>query len=204
MSPRGPPAERRLGVLAEGVVAGGGAYVVGYVVTFLLMRGPARRVVEGSVPTWKVVGWYHYNAHFVDVVARRSVGALGGSEAVNLLAESSADTATFVYAVPPMALVLAGGAVAWRRSDADVLSAATGGAATVIGYGPLAVLGALVVPHETSAAVLGLEFSSTVILPVVSVGVVAGLVYPLVLGTTGAVLWSVLGDGAAALGPARS
>lgn len=187
-----------------GSVAGAAAYVLGYVITFVLMREEARRTFEGSVPTWKVVGWYYYNAHYVDLVGRRSFGAFGGSETVNLLAESSASAAPYLYAVPALALVLAGGAVARRRSDNGVVSAAGGGAATVVGYGLVAVIGALLVTHSDAGSFFGVDFSSTVAVPLDSVVVIVGLAYPAVFGTAGAVLWSVLEGGAAAIGLART
>lgn len=182
------PVEPRRGALGTAAAAGAVAYVAGYVLTFVLVRAEARRTFGESVPTWKAVGWYFYNAHFVDVVSSRSVGPFGDAAAVNLLAESSGATATFLYVVPPLALLAAGGVVAWPRGGADVVTAATRGAAVVLGYGPLAVLGALVVQHTVSGSFLGVDASASVTVPLASAVVVAALLYPVVLGATGAVL----------------
>lgn len=169
-----------------GAGAGAVAYVVGYLLTFVLMRAEVQRTFEGSVPTWKAVGWYYYNAHFVDLVSSRSVAGFGDSAVVSLIAESSGSTATLLYAIPPLVLVAAGVAVAWRLEGPEIGTAAAGGAATIVGYGVLAVLGALLFPHEISGAVLGIDLTATFTIPLGSALIIAGLLYPGVFGTAGA------------------
>jgi hypothetical protein len=182
---------RRGGLLAGGA-AGVAAYVVGYVLTFVLIRGEARRTFEDAAPTWKVVGWYYYNAHFVDLVSSRSVGPWGDSTVVSLIAESAGSTATFLYVVPPLVLVGAGAIAAQRVDAADIGTAATAGAATVLGYGALAVLGALVLPHAVSGSFLGIAVSATFTIPLASTVVIAALLYPAVFGTVGAIAGGLL------------
>jgi hypothetical protein len=183
--------------LLSGALGGAAAYVVAYVVTFVLVRGEAREAFEGTVPTWKVVGWYLYNAHFVDLVSSQSFGAFGGSEAVSLIAESSGTTATLLYGVPPLALLAVGAAVALRLDDGDLTDLALGGAATVLGYGLLAVVGAIAFGHSVEGSFLGVEVAATVSLPLASVVVVVALLYPGVFGTAGAVVAPAVRDAAA-------
>lgn len=185
------------GRLLSGAAAGAAAYVAGYVLTFLLMRGEARNAFGDAVPVWKVVGWYFYNAHFVDIVSGRSAGPFEDAAYVSLIAESSGSTATFLYAVPPLALLAAGAVVAWRLDGDGPAGAAAGGAAAVLGYGPLAVAGALVLPHAAEGSFLGVDVSATITVPLASAVILAGLVYPVILVTVGAVLGAtVRRDGA--------
>lgn len=192
MSPNGRSTTRRRGALLSGFTAGVAAYLVGYVLTFVLMRDEARNSFGESVPTWKVVGWYYYNAHFVDLVSSRSFGPFEGSSAVSLIAESSGSTATFLYVVPPLVLLVAGAVAAWRLDAGAIATAATGGAATVLGYGPLAVVGALLFGHTLSGSFLGVDVSATVTIPLADAVVIVALLYPAVLGTAGAVLGASL------------
>lgn len=177
----------RRDALVAGAGAGAAAYVAVYVLTFLLVRGEARRQFGEAVPTWKVVGWYQYNAHFVDLVSSQSIGPLGGAETVSLIAESSGTTGTLLYLLPPLALLAAGAGAAVYLDAHDPGIAATGGAATVLGYGLLVVLGAAAVAHTVEGSFLGVDLSATVRVPVVEALVVAGLLYPAVFGTAGAV-----------------
>jgi hypothetical protein len=187
----------RSGSLLSGATAGAVAFLAAYVVTFVLVRDEARETFEGTVPTWKVVGWYLYNAHFVDLVSSQSFGAFGGSEAVSLIAESSGTTATLLYGVPPLALLAVGAAVALRLDDGDLTDLALGGAATVLGYGLLAVVGAIAFGHSVEGSFLGVEVAATVSLPLASVVVVVALLYPGVFGTAGAVVAPAVRDAAA-------
>lgn len=179
-------------MLGTGAVVGALAYLLGYVVTFGLASGEARREFGEAVPTWKVVGWFHYNAHFVDLVSSSSLGGFGDATVVSLIAESSGTAGPVLYVVPPLALLLAGVAVTRYLDAGDVQTAATGGAAMVVGYGLLAVVGALAVAHTVEGSFLGVELSASVSVPPVETAIVAGLLYPAVFGTAGAVAATLL------------
>lgn len=182
----------RRDALLGGTAAGAAAYLVGYVLTYLLVRDEARREFGETAPTWKVAGWYHYNAHFVDVVTSRSIGGLGGSGVVNLIAESASSTTGLLYVLPPILLLAAGVAVAWHLDAPDLGSAAVGGAATAIGYGVLAILGAVLYAHTVSGTVFGIEVSAQISIPMGDAVIIVALLYPLVLGTLGAVVGSTV------------
>jgi hypothetical protein len=182
-------------MLLSGVAGGAVAYVAAYVLTFVLVREEARETFGSAVPTWKVAGWYLYNAQFVDLRSSGSVGPVGDSEVLNLVAESSGTAPTLVYALPPLVLLVAGVAAARRVDAAGLADTATAGAATALGYGPLALVGAIAVEHSVSGSFLGVELSATVSLPIASVLVVVALLYPLVFGTAGGALAAAVGDG---------
>lgn len=182
----------RDGIVA-GAVAGAGAYLLGYVVTYVLVRPEVRESFGTSVPTWKVAAWYHFNAHFVDLIASQSVGAIEGATTLGLIAESGGTT-TALYAVPPLTLLVAG-AVAARWSDRTSPEGAAGvGLATTGGYGLLAVAVALLSVHGVSGSILGVDVAATLRVPLASVFVFAVVVYPVVFGTLGGVVGAAVTD----------
>ncbi|MFC6989242.1 hypothetical protein ACFQJD_11955 [Haloplanus sp. GCM10025708] len=109
--------------VAAGVL-GGGAYLLGYVATYLLASDPvrasvARRLVEfvtGDPATWKLVGWVFYAAHFVETVLP---GLFGSSRTVDLVAAIDA-VPVLVYLVPPVALAASGALLARWAGAAGV------------------------------------------------------------------------------------
>lgn len=175
---------------------GAAAYVLNYllVYVFMLIDG----VESGSeIPRWKVTGWVFYNAHNVDVEA-----AVGGETASGNYLESaaaggltdaiSALTSTVpklvYYVVPAVVLVLVGLLAARRvRAELDGVEAAGVGAGIAGGYLVLAAVGVFIFEYSIStlgtSASLAPKLSSAVLL--------AGLVYPVVLGAIGGVLDSI-------------
>ncbi|WP_168219930.1 transporter [Salarchaeum sp. JOR-1] len=175
---------------------GAAAYVLNYVLVyaFMLVDG-----VEsgGEIPRWKVAGWVFYNAHNVDVEAAvggrtasgnylESAAAGGLTDAISAL--TSIVPKLVYYVVPAVVLVLAGVLAARRvRADLSGLEAAGVGAGIVGGYLVLAVVG--VFAFEYSVSALG---TSASLAPKLSAAVLlAGLVYPVVLGAVGGVLDSI-------------
>ncbi|WP_435194834.1 hypothetical protein [Natronomonas sp. EA1] len=162
---------------ATGALAGAGAWLLGYLTTFLLTGSRVRdsglrRAIElfgGELPTWKVVGWVFYNAHFVETRFEGIFGGtasfVGGEDGFTLL----------LYVVPP-ALLLAAGLAVGRRAGAETLdtaNAAVTGATVSLGYAPLAVVGLFLFGVEGAA-------------PVVATGILlAAVFYPVVFGAAG-------------------
>jgi hypothetical protein len=175
-----------------GAAAGTVAYVVGYALTFVLVRTEARETFGAEVPLWKTVAWFHANAHFVDLVASRSAGPFADTETVSLIAEASGSTATVLYALPPLALLAAGLGAARYVGAAEPGDAARAGLPAVVGYGIPAVVVAALSSHAVTSTAFGVEFSATVAVSLSAAVVLAGLLYPAVFATTGAVLWTQL------------
>ena len=177
----------------RGAAGGVTAYLLGYVLVYAWQAPAVEESLRGinfvaellggeTVPAWKAVGWLYYNAH---VVATRVPALGGGDRSVNFIAQSEGGSLVVLYALVPLLLVLAGAAVA-RYEDADrVGSAAAAGAAVIVGYLPLAVVGAFAFAHAFGG---DLRIAPD---PVTAVAL-AGVVYPAFFGAVGGALWSWL------------
>lgn len=180
--------------LSESLLFGVLAYLVGYIVTvvFVLVDG----VNFGGDAGWvKIAGWVFYAAHTVkmeitgfagDRSEARTTSLFDGfSELTNL---TDAVPEIFYLLVPIVVLVGAGFLLARRvtGADATVTTAAALGASVVVGYLPLAVVGQLVFSHTETG--LGGSVGVTIAPELLPSILLAGLVYPLICGTVGAVL----------------
>jgi hypothetical protein len=173
-----------------GAGAGVGAYLLGYLVSYVWLSGSIEERLAGynfiaelfggePIAVWQGVGWLFYNAHFV---ATRIEG-FGGTQSENFIAGSDGGAITLLYLVP-IVLLLAAGVVIAQVADADDPSAgATAGAAVAIGYFPLALIGRFLFSYQGSAAPA-----------LVTAALLAGLVYPLVFGAIGGALGSAVGN----------
>lgn len=170
--------------LKTGAIAGAGAYLLGYVFTYLLVGSDIResalnqvfQAFGGQDLTYQAVGWVFYNAHFVSTVV--DVPIFG--ETINLISRSET-VSPGLYLLPVLLLFAAGLAVGRRRSvSTDAAEAAKAGATVVAGYLPLAAIGAFLFQVQEGSSTAGPDLLLAV--------VVAGLVYPLVLGALGCVV----------------
>ena len=175
-----------------GAVAGVTAYVLGYLVTFLLHRSNVEEVTEivnaiadvfggDTVSTWEGIGWLFYNGHLVDTMVD---GPFGGEQAVDFI--NSADGASFtaLYAVPILLLIVAGAALVLVAGVESPLDGAITGMLTVLGYFPLAVAGVFVFAYSAGDVSMQPDLITGVLL--------AGVVYPLLFGGIGGVLGSAV------------
>ncbi|MFW5949504.1 MAG: transporter [Halolamina sp.] len=173
-----------------GAAAGLGAYLLGYLVTYVWHSGSVEERLAGynfitemfggePIAVWKGVGWLFYNAHFVDT----RIDAFGGTQSQNFIAGSEGGAIVLLYLVPVL-LLLAAGLVVARVADAhDPGTGATAGVAVAVGYFPLALIGRFLFAYEGSA---GPDVVTAILL--------AGLVYPLVLGAVGGAIGGAIGD----------
>lgn len=177
-----------------GAGAGGLAYVLGYVVTYLASSSAIEgsglnQLLEafgggGAVP--RIIGWVFYNAHFASATIDVDLPVVGGSSTVNLIAET-ADLSPLLYLLPPAILIAAGLAAVRSTGGTELAEALRIGPAVAIGYLPLAVIGAFA--FTVSA---GGSSGQPTLVPAV---VLVGLVYPIVFGTVGAAVGTALGGG---------
>lgn len=171
--------DRSLPVL-EGAVGGAGAYLLGYLLTYLWKAQeyrdafariqPLVELFGGETPApWKIIGWLYYSAHFVE--SRVAVGPV--TAYVDLVAQGEGNLQV-LYVVPPLLLLVAGYLVA-RRTDTPetVANGAQAGVSVVIGYLVLVIVG--VFAFQVSGS--GPDFVPSLLL--------AGVVYPLVFGSIG-------------------
>lgn len=173
--------------------AGVGAIVaaIGYLLTTLLIRDEVRETF-GSVPEWKGTAWYYYSAHFVELEASGSFGGISGTSTVDLIAESGSANADLLYAIPPLVLLAGGAILASRLGARDLGGAVAAGAPLAIGYGVVMGLGAFVVEANAEGSFFGIDVSGSTAPELLPAIVLAGILYPLVFGTAGAVLATIV------------
>lgn len=174
--------------LGAGAAAGIAAYLLGYLITYVWQSGSVEERLQGfnfiatlfggePIPPWQAVGWLFYNAHFVDTQIRAM-----GTDSENFIAASDGGALALLYFVP-VVLLLAAGFVLARTADADdAEDGAAAGASVVVGYFPLALAGAFLFSYD-----------DTIAPALVTALLLAGLVYPLVLGAVGGAAWTAVG-----------
>lgn len=188
-----PASESRTGLLG-GLGGGVAAFGLGYLFTYALTISTVRdssiaRLAEAfgdAGAAWKMVGWVFFNAHGATTTLNVDVPIFGGTSAVNFIAESEAISAV-LYVIPPALLLIAGLAAARMAGATELGDGLRIGSAVVMGYAPLALVGAVMF----TISVNGSTGEPTL---VTAVGL-AGVVYPAVFGTIGAAVGTVLAAG---------
>ncbi|GGL52238.1 hypothetical protein [Halocalculus aciditolerans] len=173
----------------SGAAAGVIAWLVGYVLTYAATAGSIRNSLIGQLlqnsdagGVWQAVGLVFYNAHFVDTIVN---AGFFGSSATNFIGGDDGFTVA-LYAIPALALLLAGLLVAFRSNARDPASGAKSGVTVAIGYAVLAVVGVFV---------MQIGSGSPSAKPDVVTGIVlAGVIYPVVFGAVGGAVGGVVGD----------
>lgn len=172
------------GIIA-GAGAGAAAYILGYLFTYVTQNGAVEEQLAGfnaladlfggdPIPTWQAVGWLFYNGHFVDT---RVPSLIGGAQMTNFISQADGGTLSMLFAVPPVLLILAG-VVAGRVAGATELAGgAKFGALVVVGYLPLAILGAFLFRFSVGDGTVAPDLVTAVLL--------AGAVYPAAFGAIG-------------------
>ncbi|PSQ56455.1 MAG: hypothetical protein BRD23_09430 [Halobacteriales archaeon SW_9_67_25] len=169
--------------LAAGAVVGPVAWVLGYLLTYLVASGRIRESGLGQLleflgedgAVYKLVGWVFYNSHFVETVvdgAPVSVAgnAIGGDQGFTPL----------LFVVPPALLLAAGLAVARFQGSETSRDGILAGVAVVPAYLVLSVAGALLFTISAGPATGRPDVLLAVLL--------AGVVYPAVFGGIGGVV----------------
>lgn len=175
--------------IGRGAAAGVTAFLAGYLVTYLWQANRIRESLEGinailqffggqQIPAWNAVGWLFFNAHFV----RTQLPAVGGTQTQNFIA--SGDFPALLYAVPVLILLTAGFLLVWSRQPLDIRDGAIDGAFVAIGYTGAAIVAVFVFGASQGDASISPD-------PVTGV-LLAGVVYPLVLGAIGGALAGVV------------
>ncbi|WP_226004605.1 hypothetical protein [Natrinema salinisoli] len=168
------------------------AAMIGYLLTYLLIGAEVRRNSDGDVADWKGVAWYFYEAHLVDIEVTSQVGSFGGTRLLNLIAESSSASADVLYVLPPLVLIAVGVFLAVRWDVTDLGDAVMAGAPVTIGYAVVIGLGAVVTEANTQGSAFGID-ASTSAGPTLQTAIgLAGILYPLVFATVGAVITAVV------------
>ncbi len=168
--------------LGTGAAAGVAAWVLTYLITYLVTASDFRNSLFGQftdVPVWKSVGWVFFNAHFVETVFEIPIfggsgSFIGGDDGFTVL----------LYIVPVLLLLGAGFIVGWSGGAArlNAARAAVAGATLTVGYLVFSIIGVVLFPTENVTP------------DVVTAVLLAGIVYPLLLGAVGGFIAHAVGD----------
>jgi hypothetical protein len=164
-----------------GVVVGITVHIVGYLVTYASAASAVKRAVQGTTPltdagaafapAWKAVGWVFYDAHLVGTRLPDTTGH------IDLVGYSEVQ---FLYLIPPLLLIIAGGIVAYLTRVTDPKTGVQVGVTITLGYLPFAIIGAILVSF------VGIQPD------LLRAAVIAGIVYPVAFGAIGGGLIGVL------------
>lgn len=178
----------RRSTLARGTAVGVLSFALGYLLTWVLAgTRTASLVVQGplggAVPNWRAVLWVFYDSHFVGLrtpeVFGPGGGMRGGGEVVDTVGLLGVE---YLYVVPVAVLLAAGALVASSVGAATARRGLEAGTTVGIGYLVAAVLG-LFVASQSGVAPSTLRAL-----------VVAGVVYPVVLGAIGGAVAGYVGS----------
>lgn len=172
----------------EGAAFGAAAYVVGFIVTYVLVQVDGGldtdelEAVPGlDISTFDFVGWIFYGAHF----ANTEVSGLGEADSNNLLSEAATDLPELVYHLIPVVILVGSAYLLLDRVGASSAEeAAKAGATLAAGYLPLAIVGTFLFSASLEAfgeeLTIAPEFLTAVLL--------VGIAYPVIFGAGGALL----------------
>ncbi len=185
--------------LVEGAVLGGAAFALGLVVTFVVSRlddDLSERMDSLSelgtftgfdVGTLDAVIWVALEAQFVDIESTFEGGGTSETETVMLLSEASFPE--LVYTGLVVGTLVATGFLLVRLAGAPSgREALLHGATLVVGYLPLTLVGIFLSRSSQSSSALGTTTSITVGPDLLVAVLLAGLLFPVVLGALGGYL----------------
>lgn len=172
--------------IVPGTLAGGIAWVLGYLFTYVIAGTQLREsglnaiieITEGGSAAYELVGWVFFNAHFVDIVYTglgRALPAsyIGGDQGFTVL----------LYGIPPALLIAAGLAISrYEGTAGPVRGAITGGLVTP-GYFIGCLLGVFLFRVSALGATGEPDMLTGIIL--------AGIIYPIVFGGIGGAIAGV-------------
>ncbi len=183
--------------LVEGAIAGATAWIVGYVLTALVVLtridnselGEISNTVGDGGSGIDYIGWVFFNSHFADTVVDADFLGFGGSSTVSFI---GGDGFTPLLYLVPVALLIGAGVAVGRSVDVtETTDGAVAGALVVPSYLVLSAIGALL--FRVSAEAFGASFSGQPeLLPSV---LLAGIVFPAVFGAIGGIVAANTGTG---------
>lgn len=176
--------------LIEGAIAGAAAWIVGYVLTALLVLarieetelGEISDTVGDSGSGTDFIGWVFFNSHFVDTVLEGDVLGFGGSSTVSFIGGDG--FTPLLYLVPVALLISSGLAVGRSQGVTEIPNGAVAGALVVAPYLVLSAIGAVLFRVSTEA--FGVSFSGQPEL--LSAILLAGIVFPAIFGAIGGMI----------------
>lgn len=199
--------------IKEGGVVGVAAYVVGLGVTFVLFQLDsdlqdellAAQFEELGAGTLDAVVWVFHAGHFVELEVSTSGADQVRSGSVDIFSEASTSLPDLLYHVVPIVVLLGAGYLLLQRvGAASSAEAAKSGVTLLVGYLPLAAVMPFVFRISESEGFGGESVSFTVAPEMTTSILLAGIVFPAVLGAAGGYIWFTReGSRATGHGPAQ-
>ena len=179
----------------EGAIAGAAAWIIGYVLTALVVLtressrlGEISDTVGDDASAFEFIGWVFFNSHFVDTVIEAGFLGFGGTSTVSFIGGDG--FTPLLYFVPIALLVASGLAIGRSQGVTELPDGAVAGALVVPAYLVLSIAGALV--FRVSAEALGATFSAEPdLIPAI---ILAGVLIPAVFGALGGVVAAVTAE----------
>lgn len=182
--------------LRVGAAVGLGAYLLGYLVTFLFTSVDG--VDSGEVAGWKFAGMIFYAAHTVRAEFTATVEGASDTDRFDLFGPNGPENLGStvpepLYFLVPVAVLVAAGYLLYARVDwrLSLVEAAAVGTTPTVGYLAAAVLGTALFESTSSGSLFGVSGSTTLGPDLVPAVLLAGLLYPLVCGAVGGALGSL-------------
>ena len=177
---------RTLGI---GVISGMLAWIIGYLVTFVIVSGDVSEssltefieAFEGRPAVFEQVGWIFFNAHGVAMVAR-DVPFVGRTSRVFIGGEEGFSTA--LYLIPIFVLFITGILIGYRSGTDDPLWGVLSGISVVPGYLFVTIAGIFLFAVQIGGATAEPD-------PIPGI-VLAGIVWPTIFGGVGGAIGAIL------------
>lgn len=172
-----------------GALAGIGSWILGYVLTYLIVAPDVResalnRLVdafEGAPATYEMVGWVFFNAHFVDTLFQDV--PLMGTRAASFIGGDGGFT-PLLYVIPIALLVAAGLALARRHRASNPTRGVMVGLTVLPAYLLLSIAAVFLFEVTTLGATVSPDLLTAIVL--------AGIAYPAVFAGAGGALGGFL------------
>lgn len=179
--------------LATSAGLGAVAFLVGYVITFVLMTIDG--VEADDAASWKVAGWVFFGGHNVDLELTLSAGGQSRSETVSVFDEATASNLTstipeFLYLLVPIAVLIGAGFLMYAVVGRSLSTGAAAGvgATVAIGYVVLSLLGSFLFEYSQSSGSGDFQVSGSLGPELTMAVLLAGIVYPLLFGGLGGIV----------------
>lgn len=167
-------------------IAGAGAFIVGFAITYLIKWEEAvselpTTVFGSQLEAYQGVGWVFFVMHNVQI----TVSGSGPGGSVSQSFGPGELNNTYLFIVPIVLLALAGYLIAKRVDATTFKSGFIMGATTTIGYVVLVAVSVFIISFEANegsrSASIGPEIAQAI--------VIAGIIYPVICGGIGGAVW---------------
>lgn len=182
--------------LLPGAAGGVVAFLVGYLITFIVKSGEVSEALGGGAGDfsglgvsppgdWQIIGWFFYQMHNVAIEISLTIAGQSQTETIPTNPE------TWLLAVPVVLLLAAGFVIAKNAGASTVEDGVKAGVTTTVGYFVLAILFAFLTTWSVSEGGGSISFGPNIL----RAALIAGVAYPAILGSLGGILASTTESG---------